>query len=58
VVRASPDFDGAYQPLLGLAARLHAVDPEAAARLLVDLDRAGPGRSEAEALARRLSTRR
>jgi spermidine synthase len=55
VVRRSPDFDPAYQPLLGLATRLHAVDPAAAALLLGDLEQASPGRGEARALARRLA---
>ncbi len=57
IVRESPDFDAAYQPLLGLAAGLHATDPATADRLLADLDRASPARAEARELARRLSGR-
>ena len=55
IVRESQDFDAAYSPILALAVRLHEVDPEAADRLLAELERANPHRVEAQELARRFS---
>jgi len=55
IVRQSPDFEAAYQPLLAMAVGLHKVDPEAAKNLLVDLERANPYRDDASNLRLRLS---
>jgi spermidine synthase len=46
IVRESPDFDGAYQPLVALATRLRRDDPGEAERLLADLERARSNRGE------------
>ena len=51
-VRLSPEFEPAYQPLLGMARALAEADVPAARRLLEALAAAAPGRPEAnEALA-------
>jgi Spermidine synthase len=50
IVRTSPDFESAYRPLLALARDLSRVDPAAAGRLLIDLDRANPRRDDARHL--------
>ena len=53
-VRISNDFVPAYRPLLELAHELYPTDPEIARDLLRELELAGPERSEATALRRRL----
>jgi spermidine synthase len=50
VVRVSPDFSAAYNPLLAMAYRLHRVDPVSADNLLRDLELANPSRAEARQL--------
>jgi spermidine synthase len=50
IVRESPDFEAAYNPLIAMAQRLHPIDPEAAVELLNKLDHANPRRSEARRL--------
>lgn len=55
VVRASPDFSAAYNPLLAMAQCLHRIDPAAAGSLLRDLELANPLRQEAGQLRRRLN---
>ncbi len=49
VLRGSPDFRPAYDPLLGMATALAASDPEQAAALLQTLDQIQPARGEAAA---------
>jgi spermidine synthase len=52
VLRTSPDFRAAYDPLLRLAGALARSDPDAARALLAELQRLQPARVEAgEALA-------
>lgn len=53
-VRLSPDFSAAYEPLLSIARRVHAIDPEQARALLDELEAANPRRPEARALRRLL----
>lgn len=55
IVRTSPAFDPAYDPLLAMAQALHRFDPAAAIRLLRDLEAAAPARPEARRLIGRLS---
>ena len=50
IVRQSPDFTPAYRPLLRLARDLSRVDPEAAGRLLRELQQANPRRDDARRL--------
>ena len=47
VLRTSPDFRPAYDPLLGMASALARTDPAAARALLADLARLQPARPEA-----------
>jgi spermidine synthase len=47
IVRESPDFDAAYNPLVTMAQRLHKKNPAAAERLLLELEAANPMRSDA-----------
>jgi spermidine synthase len=47
IVRESPDFDAAYNPLVTMAKLLHNTNPAAAERLLLELEAANPMRSEA-----------
>jgi len=47
IVRTSPDFEAAYQPLLIMAARLYRQDPQRTYKLLRDLEAASPQRLEA-----------
>ena len=54
-VRTSPDFDPAYTPLLGIAARIGRDEPRRAAELLMALQRANPERNEASRLLNRLA---
>ena len=54
IVRDSPDFRPAYDPLLSLAQALARIDRPAARSLLIDLVAANPARSEAGLLLRRL----
>jgi spermidine synthase len=55
VVRTSPDFSAAYNPLLAMAYRLGRIDASAASSLLRDLEAANPTRHDARDLRRRLS---
>ncbi|MEE4112585.1 MAG: hypothetical protein V2I40_07190 [Desulfobacteraceae bacterium] len=48
IVRESPDFEAAYHPLIDMARRLHAINPEAAENLLRELELANPQRQDAE----------
>jgi spermidine synthase len=57
IVRASPEFEPAYRPLLALAQDLSRTDPGVAGRLLAELDRATPGRDDARALCAALFDR-
>jgi spermidine synthase len=50
VVRQSPEFEAAYNPLLAMAQRLHPINAMAAEKLLIELDHANPRRSEARRL--------
>ena len=54
VLRISPDFRPAYDPLLRMAAGLAEVDITAARALLMDLQRVQPARMEAAELLRAL----
>jgi len=54
VLRLSPDFRPAYEPLLGMAAALARVDAAAAQALLAELDRVQPAWPEAKQLLQRL----
>ncbi len=54
VLRLSPDFRPAYDPLLRLSAALAKTDPAAARRLLAELVQAQPARPEAGAALRAL----
>ena len=47
VIRISPDFDPAYGPLLNMAEQLLREDPNAAIKLLVEMQAAAPARPEA-----------
>jgi spermidine synthase len=55
IVRQSRDFEAAYNPLLGMAQGLYRIDPPAAERLLMDLEKANPYRDEARRLRQSLS---
>jgi spermidine synthase len=55
IVRQSPDFAAAYNPLLAMAQQLHRVNPEAARQLLIELEAANPIRPEAKRLREYLS---
>lgn len=50
IIRQSPDFIAAYLPLLGMAKQLHKTNPDAAMRLLVELEEANPSRQDAKRL--------
>jgi spermidine synthase len=50
IVRQSPDFDAAYNPLLAMAKQLHRIRPEAARHLLLELKAANPMRQDAKRL--------
>jgi spermidine synthase len=54
VVRTSTDFAAAYNPLLAMAYQLHRIDPASSKRLLQDLEKANPLRSDARELRQRL----
>jgi spermidine synthase len=58
VLRASPDFQPAYDPLLRMAAALGQDDPDAARALLVELRKIQPARPEAGQLLRELAAAR
>jgi spermidine synthase len=47
IVRESPDFDAAYNPLVTMARHLHKKNPAAAERLLLELESANPTRNDA-----------
>ncbi|HLL12687.1 MAG TPA: hypothetical protein VK570_16615, partial [Rubrivivax sp.] len=55
VLRTSPDFAPAYDPLLRMAGALAGSDREAARRLLAELDRMQPARPEARLLLQKLA---
>jgi spermidine synthase len=55
VLRISPDFRPAYDPLLRMATTLASIDSAAARALLIDLQYAQPMRPEAAQALRRLS---
>jgi spermidine synthase len=50
IVRESPDFEAAYNPLLAMAKELHRKKPEAARQLLIELEGANPTRQDARRL--------
>jgi spermidine synthase len=50
IVRQSPDFEPAYNPLLAMAQQLHRVNPDAALGLLAELEAANPIRQDARKL--------
>jgi len=54
LVRLSPDFDVAYEPLLNMARQLSSVDRSATRRLLLALADANPERQEAHEMLHRL----
>jgi spermidine synthase len=54
VIRMSPDFAAAYNPLLGMAVRLYDTDRESSHRLLLDLVDVNPGRDDARRMLARL----
>jgi spermidine synthase len=54
LVRLSPDFDPAYEPLLTMARRLRPIDGAASRSLLLALAHASPERAEAGRLLERL----
>jgi spermidine synthase len=58
IVRESPDFEAAYNPLLAMARTLYRVDADAARRLLVALQNPNPLRDEAKRLLGSLSFKR
>jgi spermidine synthase len=55
IIRESPDFDAAYDPLIGMAQRLNAINPEAAQKLLLELESANPDRPEAGLIRKHFS---
>jgi spermidine synthase len=58
VLRISPEFRPAYDPLLSMATALARSDADGAQRLVTELIRAQPARTEATQLLARLSVRR
>lgn len=58
LVRISPDFDAAYNPLIGMARKLSSQDIDATKALLLALADANPQRPEAGRLLERLSAGR
>jgi spermidine synthase len=56
LIRLSPDFDVAYEPLLRMARKLGSVDPKTTRRLLLALADANPSRPEARNMLRHLSS--
>ena len=50
IVRESPDFEAAYDPLLAMAHQLYETNPDAAQRLLRELEEVNPLRQEARQL--------
>lgn len=48
VIRTSPDFEAAYEPLLTMALRLREIDAQGARDLLVDLRAANPLREDVQ----------
>jgi spermidine synthase len=55
VLRISPDFRPAYDPLLRMAGALAQSDPAAALELLGELQQVQPARGEAGELAARIN---
>jgi spermidine synthase len=56
VLRISPDFRPAYDPLLRMATALGRIDVAAACALLTELQQAQPSRPEAAQILRSLSS--
>jgi spermidine synthase len=56
VLRISPDFRPAYDPLLRMASALERIDPAAARSLLEELRLAQPARPEAQQALLRMAT--
>jgi len=54
ILRISPDFSAAYNPLLAMAYRLRGANPEAAWQLLQNLEDVVPGRDDARTMRERL----
>ena len=50
IVRESPDFEAAYNPLLAMAGQLNRINPESARDLLLALKAAAPLRQDATKL--------
>lgn len=50
IIRQSPDFEPAYNPLLAMAQTLYKKNPDAARRLLFELEAANPKRQDAKRL--------
>ena len=50
IIRESPDFEAAYNPLITMAQHLYSIDPKGAENLLTELEVANPQRSEARQL--------
>ena len=55
IIRESPDFEAAYDPLITMAQHLYSIDPKAAENLLTELEVANPQRSEARQLRKYFS---
>jgi spermidine synthase len=55
IVRHSPEFEAAYNPLVTMALSLHQTDPKAAEELLFELEKATPQRDDARRLREYLS---
>ncbi len=58
ILRTSPDFRPAYDPLIRLASALWDTDRDRARQLLIDLDRVNPDRADARTVLRELSATR
>ena len=54
IVRESPDFEAAYNPLLAMALQLNRIDPESARDLLLALQAAAPLRQDATIILNRI----
>jgi spermidine synthase len=55
IVRQSPEFEAAYNPLIAMAQSLHQTDPKAAEELLFELEEVNPQRDDARRLREYLS---
>ena len=54
ILKISPDFEAAYDPLVGMAMRLYRSDPAQTKQLLLELERINPSRSDVGGLRRQL----